>query len=187
MKLKLLILVLTVLSNITFGQRKTEKNSYPANLDKIENIKSSYTGCTLGPCYTWWSIALKDSDELLMQRGAHHPAGAKSRHFPIGTWEICADTLRLNIAPESLDPDFMRTEYRIINLYNCEVLLPLDDSENWDVFLKDLQLKFEQSEDYKEFRDYQNSERIISKLFNDFVTFDYSTDKKLLIRREKLN
>jgi hypothetical protein len=187
MKFKLLILVLTVLSNITFGQRKTQKKSYPANLDKIENIKSSYTGCTLGPCYNWWSIALKDSDELLMQSGAHHPPGARSRYFTIGTWKIFGDTLKLNIIPESLDPDFMRTEYRIISLYNCELLIPMDNSENLDVLLKDLQLKFEQSENYKEFRDYQNSERIISRFFYDFVMSDYSTDKKLLVRREKLN
>ncbi len=177
------LFLLILLSNISFGQRTTQKKSYPANLDKIDNIKSSYAGCTSGPCYSWWSIALKDENELLMQHGGHDPAGAKSRHYLIGRWLISGDTLKLDIIPESLDTSFMRTEYRIVNLFNCEILLPNDGSENWEPFLKSVQLKFEQSDDYKEFREYQNGEKVISRLFSDFVRFEYSADKKLLVKK----
>jgi hypothetical protein len=181
----LLIAALIVLHNTSFGQRRTPRRSYSANVNKIENVKSSYVGCTFGPCYTWWSIALKDSNELLIQRGAHMPAGARSRHFPIGTWKISGDTLKLKITPKSLETDFMRTEYRIVNLYRCEILIPADSSENWNVFLQELQGKFEQSEGYQELRQYRAHERVISRMFNDFVRFDYSAEKKLLVKKDR--
>ena len=187
MRLKFFVLVLIVSSHITFGQPTEQKKSYPANVEKIENIKAIYAGCTIGPCYAWWSIVLKGDDELLMQSGAHHPAGSRTRHFPIGTWRISGDTLKLNITPKSFDAHFMRTEYRLITLYDCELLIPLDSSANWNGFLKELQLTFEQSEEYKnyeEIRDYENAEKVVSRLFSDFVRFDYSADKKLLVRWE---
>ena len=185
MNLKLLILLI-VISNIAFGQRKAQKKSYPADLDEIRNIKSSYIGCTNNPCYSWWSIALKDSTELIAQSGGHYPVGAKSKHFPIGTWRISGDTLILNIIPESMNTDFLRTEYRIINLYDCEILIPIDNSENWDVFLKDVQVKFEQLEEFKMLGEKSNP-KLISMIFYHFVMQNYSSDKKLLVKRKELN
>lgn len=182
-----LLLLLILSSSITFGQRTEQKKSYSGNVDKIENIRSSYTGCTLGPCYTWRSIALKGNDELLMQSGGHHPAGSKTRYFSIGTWMITGDTLKLNFDPESVGTDFIVTQYRIVNLYDWELLIPLDGSVKWDDLSEDLRSTFEQSTDYNELRSFENTETIISRSFASFVTTEYSNKKKLLVKNAKQN
>ncbi|HNV27801.1 MAG TPA: hypothetical protein PKJ83_01620 [Cyclobacteriaceae bacterium] len=185
MRLIILIVIGTItISHPLYAQQK-KKRSYPANTAKIENIKAVYSGCTYGPCYSWWSIVLKDNNELLKQSGGHYPPGARSRHFVIGTWQISADTLKLNIEKEFLNTEYMDSVYRIANLYDCSILLPIDNSKNWDVFLKDIQAKFEQTDNYKEWIQYKNAEGVISGLFSDFVSSEYSTDNKLLVSRTR--
>jgi hypothetical protein len=177
--MKYIFFVLTLAASLSaFGQKK----SYPANVAKIENIRASYSGCNLGPCYGWWAIALKTPDELLMQHGVHHPAGARSRHFSAGTWKISGDTLNLSITQKALDTAFMRTQYRIVSLYDCEFLLPIDTNEDWRAVLKKIQTEFEQSQDYEDMLAFDNSDILISKLFYEYVRQEHSTDKKLLIK-----
>jgi hypothetical protein len=177
-----MLLGLIPCSQLLFGQPPKQRKSYPANIDKIQVIKSSYSGCILGPCYTWWSIALKDNDELLMQSGAHHPVGARSRHYPIGTWRIYGDTLKLKINQDLLDTTYMQTEYRIAQLYEYEILLPMQTSKHWDKLLEDIKLKFEQTEEYKFFKEYQVPERTVSGHFINFVRLEYSADNRLLFK-----
>jgi hypothetical protein len=182
MRLIILILTSTIsYSHVLLAQQKKQRKSYPANIAKIENIKARYSGCTLGPCYSWRSIALKDTNELLIQSGGHYPAGAKSRHFPIGTWQISGDTLKLNIDKESYNSEYMSSVYLKVKLFNCEILLPLENSKNWDEFLNEIKIKFEETENYKEMMLYNPPEKVISNLFYDFVRWEYSTENKLLV------
>ncbi len=182
MRFTLLIVCLTISSSTLFAQRPTQKKSYPPDIEKIKDVRASYTGCTLGPCHTWWSIALKDKGELLIQTGVQHPAGTRSDYLQAGKWKISGDTLRLKIDKEAYDPGFMRTEYRIASLYNCEMLLPLDSAQNWGNFLKEVKVKFEQS-DYHKGTENQTSVIVVQKLFSDFMVEQYSTNKKFLVKQ----
>jgi len=181
MEKKMLLLAFIVASHISFAQG--QKKSFPPDVDKIDSVKSSYRGCIRESCYSWWSIALRHNHELLAQTGAHHPAGARTKYFSIGTWRISGDILKLNIDKASLDTVFMRTDYRIGSLYSCEILIPIDSTDNGDVVLQDIKLKFEQTSDYLEFREFENPELLLSRSFKNFVQFHYSTDKKILIER----
>jgi hypothetical protein len=160
-------------------QIKKKKQKYPADLERIDKIKSSYSRCNQQLCTSWKSIALRDTAELLMQTGWHHPAGAKSNFFSIGSWKVTNDTLHLTVIAEYQEME-IQTAYRMINLYGCDALLPLDSAENWDAFLDDLKTRFESTGDYQEFKDFKNSEQFISKLFYGFMR-DYAFDKKLFV------
>jgi len=181
MRLIILILIGSIACSHVLRAQQKNKKSYPAKISKIENIKASYSGCTLGPCYSWWS---KDANELLMQSGGHYPA-AKSRYFSIGTWQVSGDTLKLTIEKEFYNAEYMSNLYRIGNALDFEILLPLDSSKNWDDFLKEIKTEFEQTDNYKDLMQYNPPKEAISKLFSDFVRWEYSTENKLLVSKTK--
>jgi len=179
-----MLLLFSIISNITFGQQTKQRKSYPANLDKIENIKSSYSGCTLGPCYSWWSIALKGQEELLIQHGGHYPPGSRSRNLFAGKWKINGDTLRLDIDSKLFHDKYMHKEYLMVREYELEILLPIDGNRIWGDFMKNMKAKFEESKNFKEFTGYPKW--VIRKSFGEFVSQEYSADNNILVQELSL-
>jgi len=169
-----------VWSNMVFAQRN--KGNKSDTTDKAEEVKV-YSGCTYGPCYSWWSIYLKGADELIMQNGAHHPPVSKSWLYPPGKWQIVGDTLRLNIPVTLFNAEYMNREYLIVREYGLEILLPTDSTKEWSEFMSAVKSRFEESSSYQDAIAFGVSEFILQKEFGDFVRQGYSTKNKLLVQK----
>lgn len=158
---------------------QVQRQSYSANVYKIDLVRFAFRGCSLGPCWTWWSIALREPDELLLQTGGHQ--GSRSRNYPAGCWKITGDTLALNMAPEFFDSTFMRTKYLIAKPYNCRILLPIDETIDWSNFLVDLQRKFESTSSFERAKSSETPETDLYIEFGDFIREEYKNRLKILV------
>jgi hypothetical protein len=138
-----------------------------------------FFGCTVEHCLSLITIALKAPNELLLQSGGEQ---FESNFLIIGKWQISGDTLKLNISPKFKSLNYLCSEYKIVNIYDCSVLLPKDTTINQSELLKNIKEEFEKS--LQDENQMNFSKDLISKIFQEFMR-DYTVNYKILISREK--